>query len=176
MFLFDCMYSCTVYCTIVSFRLEKACEIEPPISKADTMTSAVKEVSEEDKAQALKLKDEGNKLFKVLTHPFANLLNPDPARYQGGDHMKAAGIYAKASKLDPTNHVLFRHNSHSFVDAAPEWAVLGHGLPRWGSALTIECTGSNLAAALLGTGHKFKQVPLSHPHFPFGPTLKKSIR
>merc|ERR1711998_718826 len=57
-------------------------------------------------AQALKLKDEGNKHFKA------------------GEHMKAAGVYAKATKLDPTNHVLF----------------------------------SNLAAALLGTGHKFKQA------------------
>merc|ERR1712057_105379 len=63
-------------------------------------------VSEEDKAKACSLKDEGNKLFKA------------------GNHLKAAGLYAKASKVDPSNHVLF----------------------------------SNLAAALLGTGHKFTQA------------------
>lgn len=63
-------------------------------------------VSEEDKAKACSLKDEGNKLFKA------------------GNHLKAAGLYAKASKVDPSNHVLF----------------------------------SNLAAALLGTGHKFSQA------------------
>merc|ERR1711939_322845 len=46
-------------------------------------------VSEESQKEALKLKDEGNTLFK------------------SGNHMKAAGLYAKATKKDPNNHVLF---------------------------------------------------------------------
>ena len=62
--------------------------------------------SESIQAKALKMKEEGNALFKK------------------GETLKAAGIYAKATKVDPSNHVLF----------------------------------SNLAAALLGTGHKFKQA------------------
>ena len=70
------------------------------------MGEQAKTIGDAEKAQALKLKDEGNALFKK------------------GDHLKAAGVYAKATKVDPTNHVLF----------------------------------SNLAAALLGTGHKFKQA------------------
>jgi len=36
------------------------------------------------------LKEEGNALFKK------------------GENLKAAGIYAKATKVDPTSHVLFR--------------------------------------------------------------------
>ena len=70
------------------------------------MGEEAKSIGQAEKEQALKLKDEGNALFKK------------------GEHLKAAGIYAKATKVDPTNHVLF----------------------------------SNLAAALLGTGHKFKQA------------------